>query len=372
MECDICKERKIKDRDVFKCDGCKLPICKSCGKLSASEIKVLQLSSRVMKFNCPKCVLEEETRELLREIIVDKDVIIEDKKEIIRLLNAEIENLKGGKIQQGAVLTGFSHAVKMNREEVLLVKPKNTQTSAITRQKIEEKICPSSLGIAVSKVKFAREGGVVVGCTDRKDIEKLCGTLKETLGQEYEVAVPTRRNPKIRVYNLGKKLLEEEDDLVEKLIVQNTITTEINKRVIKVVHKYEDKKGRMHGVISLDPETYRQIKLKGTLHIGWKTCRFDDYINIVQCFKCYRYGHMARDCDNDKNVCPKCTEDHSVGECQAQEFVCTNCKYASQVLKIPGVDFKHTAYDRSCKAYGRVLNQLRQKIDYPDIFDVKQ
>lgn len=52
MECGECKENK----EVYECDGCKTTICKQCGKLTSTEVKVLQLSSkRVLKFFCTKC-----------------------------------------------------------------------------------------------------------------------------------------------------------------------------------------------------------------------------------------------------------------------------------------------------------------------------
>ena len=54
MICVIYKDTKTKE--TFNCDGCKKPICKQCGNLSSSEIKILKLQrGRVMKFHCPKC-----------------------------------------------------------------------------------------------------------------------------------------------------------------------------------------------------------------------------------------------------------------------------------------------------------------------------
>lgn len=59
MECKICGELK----EVFKCDGCK-----GCSRFTSTEVKVLQLSSRVMSFFCPTCKDDDSCKmeELLR------------------------------------------------------------------------------------------------------------------------------------------------------------------------------------------------------------------------------------------------------------------------------------------------------------------
>ena len=183
MECDVCKEIK----DVFKCDGCNQSICKSCGKLTSSEVKVLQLNNRVLRFYCSKCK-KNETYSLFHKIIeckdqlienkersiADKDAIIGTKEELCRMLKKEIEDLQSARKYENNRI-GYNEAVKKSTPEVLVVKPKKTQESSKTRQIIEEKVDPSSLGVGVARVKYVRDGGVAISCNKQEDVRNISG-----------------------------------------------------------------------------------------------------------------------------------------------------------------------------------------------------
>lgn len=81
MECDVCKSTGTKD-NIFPCDGCKKKCCKNCSKLTATELKVIQLKERVMKFLCDS---SRHTTCLLNTI-EDKNQLIKGKEEIIYML----------------------------------------------------------------------------------------------------------------------------------------------------------------------------------------------------------------------------------------------------------------------------------------------
>ncbi|KAJ8979707.1 hypothetical protein NQ317_000992 [Molorchus minor] len=101
----------------------------------------------------------------------------------------------------------------------------------------------------------------------------------------------------------------------------------------------------------VDALTYNQINKKEALYIGWRTCRYVDHINVIQCYKCWKFGHMVKDCKREKDICPKCTGEHKSNECQSNEIICINCKHASEILKVPNIEYNHTAFNRNCEAY---------------------
>lgn len=96
MECDVCNEITTNRNLVFSCDYCKIKYCKQCASLTSSEVKVLELKERILKFRCKKCD-RYETHTLLNEKIEDKINIIKAKEELITLLRqkiSEFETLK--------------------------------------------------------------------------------------------------------------------------------------------------------------------------------------------------------------------------------------------------------------------------------------
>lgn len=368
MECNICG---VKDqRNIFNCDGCRASVCKKCGGLTSPEVKVMEsCGNRVMRFHCSKC-LKNETYKLLWEIIESKDQIIESKDEIIGLLKQEIEQIKVNK-DSGKTNT-YSEILQKSNEEVLVVKPKikpknEKKSSEATKQTLEKNISPASLGIGISKMKYIREGGVAISYGSGSDARSICREVEVKLGHEYEVRIPDKQNPKITVYSVDEKILEDEEDFKDKIILQNRITTDPQDLEIKVIHKYETKKHRTNVIVQIDPITYSQIKRKNTIYIDWRTCYYADYVNLIQCFKCWKYGHKSDKCSSKKDICPKCASEHRASECDASQEVCVNCRYASETLKVPNVSYNHSAFSKECEAYKRIFKKLQQRVNYPEI-----
>lgn len=90
MHCDVCKDDF---QEVYKCDICRKNNCKQCGSVSSSEVKVLQLRNRVLKFFCPVCI-QSDVNVPLQNIIQEKSDIIANKEKTITLLEQEIANMK--------------------------------------------------------------------------------------------------------------------------------------------------------------------------------------------------------------------------------------------------------------------------------------
>lgn len=329
---------------------------------------MLRLKSRILKYMCSKCV-RFDTVDLLQARIDDKEKLIAYQEEIIKNLRTELERLKpqSRNVLPEAATSSYSGAVRKSPERVFIVKPKDKkQSSEVTRQVMEEKIDPSALGVGVSRVKYIREGGVAVTCVgEAQDVQP---DLGEQLGQGYEVLKPERKNPRIMVFDVQKSVAEDEDELVKKIVKQNGITTEDSKLMIRVVFKYETKKGKTNVVLELDPSTYSQVNARKSIGIGWRMCRYVDYINIVQCFKCWKFGHMAKECKSEKVVCGKCTGEHKANECQSNKEECVNCKHAATKFNITGVECNHPSYSKKCQSYRRIFLEFQKRFNYPDTF----
>lgn len=377
MKCSVCKDTK----EVFRCDACEEGVCKSCMSLTSSEIKVLQLNNRVMKLYCEQCnrvqtcpLLQEIIRakeELIESkngIIADKEKMLTVKDEIISMLRKEIEMLKSEN-PLGNCKTGYSEAVKKSKTEVLVVKPKKAkQDSSMTKQVVEEKVNPSTLGVGIARMRYVREGGLAISCRGDKDVQSVSEIVRQELGGDYEVKIPTKKNPKIKIFNVDEKLLVDSEEFIEKMITQNIINTPPPQRVLKIIEHYKDKKGRTNIIVELDPITYGKIEKKEVLYIGWRTCRFINHINIIQCYQCWKFGHFAKNCKKVESTCPRCSGKHRSNECTSDEEACVNCKYAAEVLRIPNIDYHHTAISKKCVAYKRIYEQLEQRVNYPDIY----
>jgi len=52
--------------------------------------------------------------------------------------------------------------------------------------------------------------------------------------------------------------------------------------------------------------------------------RYTPHLQATQCFKCYKYRHIAKHCKR-KQKCGKCTKDHETKECTSEQRKCLQC-----------------------------------------------
>ncbi|CAH1974120.1 unnamed protein product [Acanthoscelides obtectus] len=356
--CTKCKE-DIKE-DYYTCDVCNGKIHQVCAQLSSSEVRCMPLQKRTLLYACVNC------KDVLKKI-PNLVIFMEDIKK--QLADKSTTTPVPIPIQQSQ----YSDVLKKRCEEVIVIKPKDkTQDSSKTKKVVEEKINPAEIGVGVSRVKYVKEGGIAISCTKKEDITNISENIKEKLDKEYEINIPKKKNPKIKVISIQQKYIETPDTLIETIIKQNGISTAEDERVLKIISAYEHK-SKKYGIIILevDQTIFDVINKKEVLYIGWKKCKYFEHVNVIQCYKCWKFGHMAQQCTNANVVCPKCSGNHKQEECTSDVNVCVNCKYALDVLKLQ-VRYDHTAYNRNCEGYKRIFEQLQMRVAYPQLHVNKQ
>ncbi|KAE9523227.1 hypothetical protein AGLY_016374 [Aphis glycines] len=69
-------------------------------------------------------------------------------------------------------------------------------------------------------------------------------------------------------------------------------------------------------VCSVRPSHFRTVVGK-SLYIGMSRCRVKEYVDIVRCFKCQRFGHRAAMCQAKVDTCGRCAvQGHRARDCQ--------------------------------------------------------
>lgn len=364
-KCAKCKEDI--NEDYYLCDICNNKVHPACAQLSSSEVRCMPLQKRTLIYACENC------KDVLKKV-PSLIVLMEEVQKQLTIANRTNTTRVPLPLPQTPRQMQYNEAVKKKVvEEVIVIKPKDkTQDSLKTKKTIEEKINPTAIGAGVSRVKYVRDGGIAISCTKKEDIKNLSENIKKKLSKEYEINIPQKKNPKLKVVNIETKLIENPETLIETIIKQNSINTEEDTRVLKILNAYEDKKRKTGTIIvEVDQNTFNLINKKEVLYIGWRKCKYFEHINVIQCYKCWKFGHMSQQCTNVNIVCPKCSQNHKQEECKSEVYKCVNCKFASEVLKLQHINSDHTAYNRKCEAYKKVFEQLQMRVDYPDIYSTK-
>ncbi|CAG9770181.1 unnamed protein product [Ceutorhynchus assimilis] len=273
MICDFCKQKQTLLESLFQCDACRKSVFKSCGGLTASEVKVLQLAGgRKMFFHCSAWV-EGKTHKLLREVISSKDVIIGDKSEIINLLNNEIDQLKREKneVQKLSVETHkclqrelYSEKCKAKERKILIVKTKRNKSAEEIRSDLVNNIDIEAIESKVQIGRNIKKGGCILEYENNASAEDIGNNIELNLGTDNEVSHPKKTNPRIKIVGIPESLPGDKELLKSKIIQQNKIDTQPNDFLFNILNISENRKKMFSIMAEVDIKTFEMLlKING-------------------------------------------------------------------------------------------------------------
>lgn len=77
--------------------------------------------------------------------------------------------------------------------------------------------------------------------------------------------------------------------------------------------KSKKKRNCSNIILEIEADIYKNIYNLDMINVGWRECRIEEYHNIVRCYKCARYNHFGKDCQNSV-TCFKCSGTHPENE----------------------------------------------------------
>ena len=208
-------------------------------------------------------------------------------------------------------------AVEVPSTHTIIIRPPKGVTDPLNY--LARAYNPGKHGINVKKVIKTKDDGVIVRLSSQESANKL---KEATALKGCTFNNVAAKHPKLIIF--GTKYTNGKD-LVRDLYEQNS---EVRRH--KTGFEFFEKEclipvrcwpGRTGGtftwIVTADPLTRCDIidRMNGKANIAWRTIRIADYISAVRCFKCQRYGHLAKRCRNKEN-CGHCAEEgHSFRKC---------------------------------------------------------
>lgn len=117
------------------------------------------------------------------------------------------------------------------------------------------------------------------------------------------------------------------DEIKEELIAQNLSSDHGSE--LKVIYIFQPKQDKRFTscILEVSPTVHKVLFGGRRIFLKYAICSFADYIRILQCYKCLKFGHMARNC-NSKPACGHCAGEHDTKDCVSKDLppICFNCK----------------------------------------------
>lgn len=101
------------------------------------------------------------------------------------------------------------------------------------------------------------------------------------------------------------------------------------------------------------------------LEKGTVICNFDEKkcyesTNVMQCTKCFRFGHFARTCNELQSTCSVCAGDHAESQCASEDTrpKCINCIRSNEKFGT-ALNINHRPTDDRCNCRKDKINATK-------------
>lgn len=194
--------------------------------------------------------------------------------------------------------------------------------------------------IDVKDVSQKGRHNITLRCSDSNEADKLEKLLIERYNNEIEIKKPEDQLPMLKITNV---LTDIRDTLeLETQIREQTATgTYTNLVVVSNI------------------ATQKMFIDRRKIILGLNSCPVHEYVNLIMCKNCCRYGHFARNCTFSTN-CKKCAGNHQYEKCEEKTSNyqrCINCitnnKNGSKY------NVRHRASDNKCPSRQMRIDALK-------------
>ncbi|KAK2575151.1 hypothetical protein KPH14_001036 [Odynerus spinipes] len=148
------------------------------------------------------------------------------------------------------------------------------------------------------------------------------------------------------------------EDLISKNLDSWNITSkECLAKEIVFKYSFKTKDNRVNWIVQLPGQACRQLLKNNRIFMSWRTYRIREFVNILRCYKCHSYEHIAKVCNISKQICMHCgKDDHERTDCPSKnEPRCSNC------IRSKRKDPAHAVRSPLCPEYLRQVEIYNKK-----------
>ncbi|XP_020298689.1 uncharacterized protein LOC109862930 [Pseudomyrmex gracilis] len=224
------------------------------------------------------------------------------------------------------VARGPTVAVKKSTD--ILIVPNKDQgckysSSSETKEALKRIIKPANFNLKVNKITSTRNNGVRIEAAT-VDLPKIKDSA-ELAKAGLKVKQIAKSNPRLIVHGVPIGLNKE---IIRSELIDLNLNSHDSPEV-KVIYIFPPKTDRTTTscIIEVPPDVRTMLRREQHVYINFSSCVFEDYVRVLQCYKCLAFGHLAKNCKGAA-LCGHCAGDHEMRDCHAKSeaTTCGNCR----------------------------------------------
>ena len=228
---------------------------------------------------------------------------------------------------------------------------------------LRENILPHKAGIKIINMRSTKEGRVLIKGSTKSDAEKIKEIVRATPNVGLKARVQRRSWPRVAIKFVPAVM--QDQDIKECLVGQDDqvkdaypTREQLEKEFRIKGHIRNKRRPDTKMVIAEVSPALRKIIIDRRIFVGWGSALVVDHIDIMQCYRCYEFGHKSDRCAAKQGKCGRCAGDHDQRRCESSSMCCTLCTAANKENR------NHEATDRNCPVRQRIIENIKNTIDY--------
>lgn len=189
----------------------------------------------------------------------------------------------------------------------------------------------------IEKISCNKNGKSTIICETEAQKE----TLKEALSSmELEAENAKIKNFSFAIFGILKA--KNSEDIVSELSRRDK--KRFKKGEFEISERFPISKSKDAVVLSCKESMRSSIIRNPYVFLGIKRHKLNNFIELIQCYKCSKFGHKTNCCTEKTLSCPNCAEKHSLKDCKMNfSPKCSNCSRLSSAK-----ENRHSSWDVRC------------------------
>lgn len=249
-------------------------------------------------------------------------------------------------ISKSKIKPNFIRTIRINNEN-------EQERHNIATHLLNSYICQD---VSIAAVNKKSKDFIVIKCTTDEDANKLEATINNRYGTAVTVSNIKKSDPKFKIIGVHTDNIQPADFILN-LKEQNSWLRNVELTYVQSYTIPTKNGSYQNAIISCDIPTLKRVIEKGTVIVGMDAKNVYEHIDILQCFNCQRYGHVAGTCRSQPS-CRNCGGDHMSKLCgEDEKLCCVNCK--RDLKNGHRANLSHRATDERCPTRGRRIEALK-------------